>query len=122
MVSLYPDLPDAIKNTNKIAEMCNLEIEIGKWFFPNLNFLQRLLPKNTLKLTYQNAQEYFGKLTPEIKERLNYELSVICPKGYSLTFNYERFYRVVRAKRYPHQHPGFSFRLTRLFCSGYYFS
>lgn len=87
MVSLYPDLPDAIKNTNKIAEMCNLEIEIGKWFFPKF----KLPPKTTAeehlkKLTYQNAQEYFGKLTPEIKERLNYELSVICPKGYSPYF------------------------------------
>ncbi|MEK7527777.1 MAG: DNA polymerase III subunit alpha [Patescibacteria group bacterium] len=87
MVSLYPDLPDAIKNTNKIAEMCNLEIEIGKWFFPKF----KLPPKTTAekylkKITYKQAKEHFGQLTPAVKNRLDYELSVICPKGYSPYF------------------------------------
>ena len=50
MVSLYPDLPDAIKNTNKIAEMCNLEIEIGKWFFPKF----KLPPKTTAEEHLKN--------------------------------------------------------------------
>lgn len=34
MVSLFADLPDAIQNTVKVAEKCNLEIELGKWYFP----------------------------------------------------------------------------------------
>jgi DNA polymerase-3 subunit alpha len=87
MISLYQDLPDAIKNTVKIAEKCNLEIEIGKWFFPKF----KLPPKTTAekylkKITQKQAKEYFGSLTPEIKDRLDYELEVICPKGYAPYF------------------------------------
>lgn len=35
MEALFPDLPEALDNTVKIAEKCNLEIStMGKWFFP----------------------------------------------------------------------------------------
>jgi len=32
----FKDLPEALKNTEKVAEMCNLELELGKWVFPDL--------------------------------------------------------------------------------------
>ena len=36
MESLFQDLPDAISNTVKIADKCNLEIPIGSWSFQNI--------------------------------------------------------------------------------------
>ena len=87
MISLYPDLPDAIKNTEKISDMCNLEIELGKWFFPKFKLPPKTNAEEYLrKITQIHAKDYFGKITPEIKNRLDYELGVICPKGYAPYF------------------------------------
>ena len=35
MVELFKDYPDAIKNTAKVADMCDLEIPTGQLIFPN---------------------------------------------------------------------------------------
>ncbi len=87
MISLYPDLPDAIKNTSKISDMCNLEIELGKWFFPKFKLPPKTSAEDYLKkITQKHAKDFFGKITPEIKNRLDYELDVICPKGYAPYF------------------------------------
>ncbi len=87
MISLYPDLPDAIKNTEKISDMCNLEIELGKWFFPKFKLPPKTSAEDYLKkITQKHAKDFFGKITPEIKNRLDYELDVICPKGYAPYF------------------------------------
>ena len=87
MISLYPDLPDAIHNTKKISDMCNLEISLGKWFFPKFKLPPKTSAEKYLKkITQKHAKDYFGKITPEIKKRLDYELDVICPKGYAPYF------------------------------------
>ncbi len=82
------DYPDSIKNTVKIADKCSLDIEIGKWYFPNFE-----LPKNEnatswlTKKTYNKAQEIYGNPLPEdIKKRIEYELDIICSKGYAAYF------------------------------------
>ena len=31
----FKDIPEAVENTEKIADMCNVELELGKWVFPN---------------------------------------------------------------------------------------
>jgi len=87
MAQLFPEVPDALENTQKIADKCNLEIELGKWYFPKFQ-----LPKDTTseeqltKLVFDNTLEHYGEITPEIKERLDYELDVICSKGYAAYF------------------------------------
>ncbi len=84
MISLYQDLPQAISNTVKIFDQCNVEIEIGKWYFPKFNLPSGVTPEDRLReITYQQAQEHYGVITPEIKERLDFELDIICPKGYA---------------------------------------
>src|SRR3989344_4928808 len=88
MKALFADLPEAIENTNKVAEKCNLEIStFGKWFFPVFP-----IPKGTtaddelLRLTFEKAKEKFGEITKEIEDRLNHELEIIKSKGYSAYF------------------------------------
>jgi len=87
MQQQFSDLPDALENTVKIAEKCNLEIELGNWYFPKFKLPKGKKPQDTLKeLVYKCAKEHYGKLTPEITDRLEYELEVINPKGYAAYF------------------------------------
>jgi len=87
MREIFADLPEACDNTIKIAEKCNLEIEIGKWYFPHFS-----LPKGTTaeehlrELCKERVKERIGKVTKEVQERLDYELDVICQKGYAPYF------------------------------------
>ena len=83
----FADLPDALENTAKIADRCNLEISIGKWFFPNY-----IVPKGhsydeeLRKITYEGIEPHGLKPTKEITERIEYELKVIKDKAYAQYF------------------------------------
>jgi len=84
MTSQFSDFPDAIANTVKVAEKCNLEIEIGKWYFPKFKLPSDVTPEDKLReITYEQAKEFYGEITPIVKERLDFELDIICPKGYA---------------------------------------
>jgi len=88
MGSNFAHLPEALENTLKIADQCNLEIELGKILLPNFEvpdgktadgYLKELCEKGLLK-------RYAENITPEIKERLDYELSVINKTGFASYF------------------------------------
>lgn len=87
MVKLFSDLPEAIENTIKIADMCNLEIALGKWIMPKFEVPEGYTSEEYLKkLVYEGAEKRYGVLTDEIKERINYELSIVLKKGYESYF------------------------------------
>lgn len=87
MKEAFVDIPDAIENTLKVAEKCNIELELGKWFFPNFDTPPGKTKEETLtEMVYQSAKDHYSKITPEIKQRLDYELEVICSKGYAAYF------------------------------------
>lgn len=83
MVGLFLQNPEAIENTKKIADMCNLEIKLGQWIMPVFD-----VPKDKTAAEYLTKQVYEGlikrykTITKEIKERTEYELSIIIGKGY----------------------------------------
>ena len=75
--------PEAIENTIKIAERCNLEIELGKWIFPELN-TGVLLPDEVFrKIVLGGLEKRKLKKTQEVLDRIEYELKVIKDKGFS---------------------------------------
>jgi len=88
MKQLFPDFPDALKNTLAIAEKCNLNISTGKWILPDypLPKTEKSSEKYLRKLSLIGLKKRFSKLTPELKKRLNYELDVICNKGFATYF------------------------------------
>ena len=88
MAKLFEKYPDAIKNTTKIADKCNLDIEIGKWYFPQFKLPKKETDQTWLtKKTYFKAEKLYGKsLSKQIKQRLEYELEIICSKGYAAYF------------------------------------
>lgn len=97
----FKDTPEAITNTVKIAEMCNLEIELGKILIPRFPDL----PKGETEKSYLRKLVYAGaanrytntakedlpgiteakvkpKLSKEVLERIEFELDVIANMGY----------------------------------------
>ena len=84
---LFKDIPEAIANTMRIAEMCNLELHLGRWVFPDFKLEEGKTHNEKLReLTYAGLRNLNLKETPEIKERIEHELKVIFDKGYSPYF------------------------------------
>jgi len=87
MAAEFEDLPEAIENTQKLADRCNLEITIGKWYFPKIKLPEGKTAGETLRdKAYEGAKEKFPEITEEITKRLDYELEIIENKGYSPYF------------------------------------
>jgi DNA polymerase-3 subunit alpha len=85
----FKDTPEALSNTIKIAEQCNIEIPIGtKWYFPDYQIKSGKHPDEELKeMAYAGVAWRGHSLdNPINKERLDYELSVIKTKGYAKYF------------------------------------
>lgn len=88
MEELFADLPEAIKNTVKIAEKCNLEIAtLGKWFFPEFPLPRKMDAGEYLrKIAHERLEEKIPNPDKETKERLEYELGIIIKKGFAPYF------------------------------------
>jgi DNA polymerase-3 subunit alpha len=88
MIAAFKDVPEAIENTLKIADMCNLEIELGNIQLPHFevpagydgnSYLRELCEKG-ISRRYPEASEEELKA---VRERLEYELGVIAKMGWS---------------------------------------
>ncbi len=78
MAELYKDIPQAIENTERIAEMCNLKLEFGRLHLPEIDLPEGKSADQFLAdLCHQSLSQYYPNPTPEIKQRLDYELEVI---------------------------------------------
>ncbi len=87
MEALFPDIPQAVSNSIEIAEKANIEITLGKVAFPKYDVGGGKSADDLLiELCNERIVERVDKVTPEIKKRLDYELSVISKKGYSTYF------------------------------------
>ncbi|MSU54933.1 MAG: DNA polymerase III subunit alpha [Candidatus Taylorbacteria bacterium] len=83
----FKDLPEALDNVEKIVEMCNLEIELGKWVFPDYPVESgRSLDEELRHITFEGIKSRQLVETPELLERVEYELGVIKKKGYAPYF------------------------------------
>jgi DNA polymerase-3 subunit alpha len=79
--------PEALANTSKIADRCNLELRLGDWVFPDIKAEGNLDPDQTLKkIVYEGFARRELKQTEEEVKRVEYELKVIKDKGYSKYF------------------------------------
>ena len=84
---LFKDLPEAIDNTAKIADLCNVELKLGTWVFPDFPIPAGATHDSELRdLAYSGFALRDMAQTPEVLERVEYELSVITKKGYSPYF------------------------------------
>lgn len=84
MYEHFKNVKEALENTVKIAEMCNVELEFGKLHLPSFAVEEGYTPYEYLReKCYRGlVQRYGEQYTPEIAEKLEYELSVIEKMGY----------------------------------------
>ena len=78
MAELYRDIPQAIENAERVAEMCNLELEFGRLYLPQMELPQGKTADQFLaELCHDSLPHYYPQPTEEIRQRLDYELEVI---------------------------------------------
>ena len=83
----FKHIPDALDNTLRIADMCSLELELGKWVFPNYIVESgRSYDDEFRHVVYEGLARRGIEQTPEVTERIEYELKVIKDKGYAPYF------------------------------------
>jgi DNA polymerase-3 subunit alpha len=85
MLELFQDWPEAAANTLQIADRCRLELQLG----------QLLLPEFPIPAPFGTADDYlahlareglqrrYGRTTPDLTDRLSYELDIIKRTGYA---------------------------------------
>ncbi|MBX4197999.1 DNA polymerase III subunit alpha [Candidatus Parcubacteria bacterium] len=83
----FKDMPEAIENSVKIADMCNLELELGKWKFPNYIVESgRTYDEELRYIVEHGIKKRSIEKTKEVIDRMEYELKVIKDKGYAPYF------------------------------------
>lgn len=97
---LFADLPEALENTKRIADMCTFELPLGTWHFPELSIKKGETADQALQtLAYEGLKRRGLGESAEAKKRLEYELEVIRNKGYS-----PYFLVVADLLRFAHEH------------------
>jgi DNA polymerase-3 subunit alpha len=87
MEKLFIEYPEAIENANAIGERCNVEIKLGKWIMPVFEVPNDMSAADYLtKLVYEGLITRYETITDEIRERVDYELSIITKKKYETYF------------------------------------
>ncbi|WP_427339784.1 DNA polymerase III subunit alpha [Caloranaerobacter sp. DY30410] len=83
MCSLFPNIPEAIENTVKIAQRCNVEFDFNTLHLPKYDVPEGYTNSQYLrKLCYEGLKKRYKVITDEIKERLDYEINIIESMGY----------------------------------------
>lgn len=90
MLKALPGKSDALERTMEIVEKIDLEIEMGKPLLPPFQLPQELksltLEEHLRNLAYEGAKKIYGSLTPQVEERLQFELDVISRMGFPSYF------------------------------------
>ena len=83
MKELFPYAPEAIENTQKIADRCNVEIEFGKSRLPHFDVPEGYDSWTYLnKLCYDGLEKRYPGYGKDISDRLEYELNTIREMGF----------------------------------------
>ena len=83
----FKDIPEAVENTEKIAERCNVNLTLGKFIFPDFALEPGKTADQMLdELTLNGAVERGLHQDQEVEKRRQYELEVIKNKNYAPYF------------------------------------
>jgi len=85
MKEIFKAVPEAIENTKKIADICNIELKLPGPLLPDFEIPQEFdSPDDYLRyITQQGVEKRYEKITPEIQERVDYELQEIISMGFT---------------------------------------
>jgi len=84
MAELFPGMPEALANTLRIAEMCEVELDDARKYpaFHQEGVPTEENPKLLRSLAEKGLEARYGEMPDEMRERLDYELGVIEQTGY----------------------------------------
>ncbi|HHX59306.1 MAG TPA: DNA polymerase III subunit alpha [Epulopiscium sp.] len=83
MEKIFPYAKEALANTSKIAERCNLDFTFNELKLPEYDVPEGYSAAEYLKkLCYEGLEKRYHKVTKELEERLEYELGVIIQMGF----------------------------------------
>ncbi len=84
MYENFRNVESALENTLKISERCNVELEFGKLHLPSFQVEEGYTPQEYLREKCYGGleQKYGADCSEDIRQRLEYELSVITAMGY----------------------------------------
>src|SRR5438270_856690 len=84
MAADFPGRDDALRRTLEVAERCNVEIELGRILLPKFDTPEgRDAFEYLVELVEAGAAKRYGTVTPELRERLKFELKTIKEMGFS---------------------------------------
>ncbi len=87
MASQFPHVPEAVENTLLIAEACYSDWRFGETIFPAFRRLTDEEAFSTLQdNTYTGAQDRYGVMTQEVRDRIDKELTIIQAKRFAHYF------------------------------------
>ena len=87
MKDRFADYPDSLDNTLRIADLCNLELDLSTRHAPVFVPPKKKTPGVYVReLVYAGAEERYKPITDEVRKRIDYELDVIESKGFSSYF------------------------------------
>ncbi len=83
MEKLFADIPEAIENTKKITDRCNVDFQFGQIHLPEFHAPEgKSNEAYLMELCAEGMKDRYGGLTPELEGRLAYELNTIIAMGY----------------------------------------
>jgi DNA polymerase III subunit alpha len=87
MSALFPEWPDAIENTVRIAERCEVSVESPEYHLPMFPVPDGHTPETYLReLTEEGFRNRYLEADEATRQRLNYELGVIHDMGFDTYF------------------------------------
>lgn len=87
MAELFAEYPEALSNTLKIAERCNVTFDFDRLYLPDFPTPDGINDDDYLaRLCREAVCRRYPQATPAVEERLVYELGVIKKMGYSSYF------------------------------------
>ena len=83
MAQLFPYALQALENTQRIADRCEVEIEFGVTKLPKYDVPEGMTSWEYLnKLCFEGLERHYDEPPQELRERLEYELNTIKNMGY----------------------------------------
>ena len=98
MASLFKHVPQAIENTQVIAEKCNVSMDFSKTHLPEFNVPGDMSHTEYLKkICYEGLKKRYDNVTDALTGRLEHELTVIDNMGFTdyflIVWDFIRFAR-----------------------------
>jgi len=88
MARVFPEYPEAMTNTQAIADRCNVTFDLESAHLPDFDLPEGVASAGEYvrKLSEAGLAARYPEITPEIRERLDYELNVIHTMGFDNYF------------------------------------